>query len=384
MSAIAGERTAREIAKTRASIRRKYAALRAGKMESEIALEKRYEPIVKPLKRLVDDAERRGEERDNFGDDGGRFTLAKKLKTTTKTRKDSENGDDDDDDDAGADLERDYEEEDDVFTPIRTTTTARKGESRPARLSSAPATSSTPIHGDSVRFLPREREIVSETASPPPALETSVRQSLSTAEGRDVLHSQLGPLGREYVGALLSGDRKKEIDHVYGVYLGENGTMLGDKRFDVAADDSVIVDGTRFKGTRGLYELIFMRTPDAGTYTNKDKLTYRTILFSTNAHKRGRTAGKPIMGNKGYKYRNIIAPLVLPPSHKVGTTKGAGLPSAMRLTDNAIDYVHWDDPNELVDRLRLLDASRRAGNDAHGNEILSIIEELREAGFVIN
>ena len=66
--------------------------------------------------------------------------------------------------------------------------------------------------------------------------------------------------------------------------------------------------------------------------------------------------------------------------------KGAGvtrLSSIMKLNNNAIDYVHWDDPNELVDRLRLLEASRRAGNDAHGNEIQSIIEELREAGLII-
>lgn len=56
----------------------------------------------------------------------------------------------------------------------------------------------------------------------------------------------------------------------------------------------------------------------------------------------------------------------------------------MALTDNKIDYVHWNDPNELVDRLRLLDASRQAGNNAHDNEIMSIIEELCEAGFIIN
>ena len=55
----------------------------------------------------------------------------------------------------------------------------------------------------------------------------------------------------------------------------------------------------------------------------------------------------------------------------------------MILNDNAIDYVHWDDPNELMN-LRLFDASHRAGNNVHDNEILSIIEELREAGLIIN
>jgi len=55
----------------------------------------------------------------------------------------------------------------------------------------------------------------------------------------------------------------------------------------------------------------------------------------------------------------------------------------MILNDNAIYYVHWDDSNELVDRLWLLDTSQ-AGNNAHDNEMLSIIEEFREVGLIIN
>ena len=42
------------------------------------------------------------------------------------------------------------------------------------------------------------------------------------------------------------------------------------------------------------------------------------------------------------------------------------------------DYIYWDDPNELIDRLRLLMASQAASNPSHNNEIMSIIEELRE------
>ncbi|XP_072750475.1 uncharacterized protein, partial [Anoplolepis gracilipes] len=60
------------------------------------------------------------------------------------------------------------------------------------------------------------------------------------------------------------------------------------------------------------------------------------------------------------------------------------LPRAMTLNNNKIEYVHWNDPNELVDRLRLLDTSRRTGNNAHDNEIMSIIEELRKDGLIIN
>ena len=47
---------------------------------------------------------------------------------------------------------------------------------------------------------------------------------------------------------LLSDDREKKINHVYGVYLSENGTMLGDKQFDVDTNDFVIVGGEKYKG----------------------------------------------------------------------------------------------------------------------------------------
>ena len=90
------------------------------------------------------------------------------------------------------------------------------------------------------------------------------------------------------------------------------------------------------------------------------------------------------MDSKGYKYKNIIAPLML--GKKVGTeiNKRMDLLRTMTLNDNKIDYIHWDDPNEIVSRLWLLEVSRQASHNGHDNEILSIIEELREAGLIIN
>jgi len=46
------------------------------------------------------------------------------------------------------------------------------------------------------------------------------------------------------------------------------------------------------------------------------------------------------------------------------------------------DYVYWDDPNELIDRLQLLAASYQAGSKSHTNEIMSILEEVREADLI--
>lgn len=45
--------------------------------------------------------------------------------------------------------------------------------------------------------------------------------------------------------------------------------------------------------------------------------------------------------------------------------------------------VYYDDPNELVSRLNLLVCSESAGNTGVNNEILSILEELRERNLII-
>ena len=50
-----------------------------------------------------------------------------------------------------------------------------------------------------------------------------------------------------------------------------------------------------------------------------------------------------------------------------------------------IDYIHWDDLNEIVDHLWLLEILLQAGYNGGDNEILSIIEELfSETGLIIN
>ena len=87
------------------------------------------------------------------------------------------------------------------------------------------------------------------------------------------------------------------------------------------------------------------------------------------------------MRNRGYKYKYVIASLMSITFKKQKKKSINRLLHAMTLNDNAIDIVHWVDPNELVDRLRLLDASHRATTFTTTR---SIIEEIREAGFIIN
>jgi len=87
---------------------------------------------------------------------------------------------------------------------------------------------------------------------------------------RETLREHLGPLSQKYIGAILTGDRESDVDHTYGVYLDKDG-MLGSKRFDVDKADNIIIDGVRYVGTLGLYELIFKRVPDDIICTENNK-----------------------------------------------------------------------------------------------------------------
>jgi len=74
---------------------------------------------------------------------------------------------------------------------------------------------------------------------------------------KETLREHLGSLSQKYVGAILTGDRESDMDRTYGIYLDKDKMMFGSKRFDVDKADNIIIDGVRYVGTPGLYELIF-------------------------------------------------------------------------------------------------------------------------------
>lgn len=149
------------------------------------------------------------------------------------------------------------------------------------------------------------------------------------------------------------------------------------------SDKNYVVDiGNRhYELTPGLKELLLSNKPDLDVVNEKDKITYKDMLHHTNAHKRNFSPRGQIKGDKGLKYRKIIQPLFFLPNNDKNIKSGGYIPKNKKYKNNT-DYVFWDDPNELIERLKLLIASQNAGNTNHDNEILSIIEELQEAGII--
>uniref|UniRef100_A0ABD2WJQ8 DUF8207 domain-containing protein n=1 Tax=Trichogramma kaykai TaxID=54128 RepID=A0ABD2WJQ8_9HYME len=201
----------------------------------------------------------------------------------------------------------------------------------------------------------------------------------SIADGED-------EMTRDYLNLVKM--QSDELDKLYGVRMQTDEYYLGNSplRFD---GDMVYIDNESYIKSKGLLELLFKKNPDPKHITNTDKVAYEKILDSTNVHRKRFADDGDLRKHNSKKFEYIIEPLFksgsgLSPRYKV-VKRGYGLLPRYKVAkshDSLKDFVYWNDPNELVDRLRLLVAERSAGNNAHDNEITSIIEELREDGYI--
>ncbi|XP_015118941.1 uncharacterized protein LOC107042416 [Diachasma alloeum] len=183
---------------------------------------------------------------------------------------------------------------------------------------------------------------------------------------------------RTYLDRYDTDREKSDLDTELGVRYFKNGMKIGDSSVTFHGD-SMNLKGEDYPLTPGLIELIFKKSPNMSFITETDKNTYGNIIKSTNAHRMYYKPDRPFRTGHSMKYRNIIENLIK--SEKTGTALPHDMIASVK--PRKMDYVYWDDPNELVDRLRLLMASQSAGNMSHTNEIMSIMEELREARIII-
>lgn len=196
--------------------------------------------------------------------------------------------------------------------------------------------------------------------------------SASSNKGKDFAAKLLPRLDDElkpYVEKFLTGNTES-IDRVYGIRFNGHHWTIGNSKIEFK-NKNILINDEQFPGTKGLYELLFLATPELNVITDDDYKSYKKILEITNAHRKTYSDLKPVASNRGFKYMNIIRK-IFPPQAKLGTSMSALLPI----------YEYYDDVNELVDRLKLLYSSSVAGNDSHINEIASIIEEMKEVGVI--
>ena len=150
--------------------------------------------------------------------------------------------------------------------------------------------------------------------------------------------------------------------------------MIGNSPIDLEGS-FIDVNGTKYAKTHGLLKLLITTQATEIQITNSDMENYRKILEASSAYTTRYGSNEKIRPHNSNKFKYIIAPLF------EYSEQGTGVLRRYKLArmNTSMDYMYWDDPNELVECLRF---EQSAGNPSHVNEIHSIIEELREGGYI--
>lgn len=172
----------------------------------------------------------------------------------------------------------------------------------------------------------------------------------------------LGPRAQHYLRISMTPN----ADHTFGIRSEDNGIFIGSKPVDFDGDD-FFVEGVRYKGTPGLWELLVKKRPDPEAYDDVDLDNYANILLKTNAMYQNNDAlSRTPKANRSYKWKYVVKPIY----EKVKS--GSGL-EAVFLPCNL---------DQLLERLDLCAASYRAGNNGVRNEIVAILDAMKRQGYL--
>ena len=181
---------------------------------------------------------------------------------------------------------------------------------------------------------------------------------------------KLGPIA---VDALIQAFSKKKIDLTYyGLYAKDKKFYIGNKPV-IIEDNDIIVDGDKYKGTSGLWELIISNDPN--NFTEDDFMNYMGLLIQTNTIYRDNDPNNTYpKSSKSDKWKKLISPIwdhiKESKKHQEDPVSGSGL------------TILPNDPNALLERLDLLLASQNAGHSNVRNELVSICDELKRQGAI--
>jgi hypothetical protein len=372
----------RELIRTSKSIKRKYDSLKADQRDEMRQREQAYTPITEPLKKII--------------------KQSKIHNTEIKSEKRSNN-----EDESYMKIKQPMFLSDSIATQHNPETTLNQ-----------PEFIDSPVIAESAPEIDTDPEDDDEQHSYEDGISKLRNVAKSNKQGFEEFLGQYNKLPRFYLQTLID-DTGRKIDYTYGIrYNPElDSWAIGSTPIKIDKNDLIIGD-KRYLGTAGLYELLFMAHPMAVTQADRD--AYQEILEQTNLHRRSALASGRIIGSKGYKYKNIIQPLLkkkisdakpktkTPRTSRLHTWAGESLirpllkkkisdakpkktrtsvgvhtwGANMKYNDRPVEYVFWNDVVELISRLRLLYTAKLAGNNNNFNEILSIINELQEADVI--
>lgn len=376
------QKLAKELINTRRAVKQKFLALKSDQAQYQSQLEKQLKPISEPLKQVLKQVTQPETEQFFKKEHDSLFLTPKKVKDLSfKSSPLQENL-------RQEPIQNLYNE----YLPQTGLSFLEDTYSNIPNYSKIQDISTTEEYSPNVTVTDRDNELLERTRQ-------EIQDMLNTPAYNEYIE-MYHPLPRQYIDESIRGN-EDTFDRHYGLshnVLTEKFT-LGNTDVNFEGQD-IIVNNLKYPGTVGLYELLFKKEPIG--YTEKDLDQYMDILKRTNAYRRNFDHNAQIQGTRATKYETVIKPYLLkhkilkypstinegvqfdkppPPSSRLRKTKRI-IGGMMSFSKKPVNYIYFDDYNEIVNRLRLLVASQLSGNDGHNNEIISIIEELKEANII--
>ena len=155
---------------------------------------------------------------------------------------------------------------------------------------------------------------------------------------------------------------------------------------DFERNGDINIGGKTYPGTVSLYDLLFLKNP---LYPKKaDEENFKDILEKTDGYFKQGT--KHLKGSSS-TYKLYVRPLFRNEplvsrgdalTRRFRSKSAAATSQELKKTGTALleynekpkEYIYYNDVNELVDRLRKLEASKQAGNNNTQNEIINIVK----------
>ena len=120
--------------------------------------------------------------------------------------------------------------------------------------------------------------------------------------------SDFGELAKTYLRPYQHNARF--LDKKCGIRREEGGRfMIRDSVLTVHDMSDISINGSHFRGTRGLWELSTRKNVTRGVVTTDDLKRYKTILQLTNAHLQGYEPGGNVQTSRRTKFREGISKL---------------------------------------------------------------------------
>ena len=167
----------------------------------------------------------------------------------------------------------------------------------------------------------------------------------------------LGPLVQKYIGST-------DVDKTYGIIKKNDKLFMGETEVKVNNND-IMVDDVTYEGTPGLWNLIMekditkiKKNLDQGNYTEEDVENYNKILNQTKVFYK---KDGNLRGTRSQKWKLIKDNFITPTDSGLKGLQVVTIPC---------------DPNDLLKRMDLLIASKKAGNTGVDQELKAILKSL--------